>query len=71
MKSACGGFSGWGVVAPQPTPPPPPPPPRRRFCIESQITAGPIWRELTIMKDGDGCLKKADYLGVQVLIKDG
>jgi hypothetical protein len=48
-----------------------PAPPPWRFCIESQITAGSVWRELTIMKHRDGCLKKADYLSVQVLIKDG
>ena len=52
-------------------PTPFPRPPGSRFCIESQITAGSVWRELTIMKDRDGCLKKADYLGAQVLIKDG
>ena len=48
-----------------------PAPPPRRFCIESQITAGSVRRELTIMKHRDGCLKKADYLIVQVLVKDG
>ena len=63
-----GRFEGkdWNGV-----PTPFPRPPGSRFCIESQITAGPVWRELTIMKDGEGCLKKADYLGAQVLIKDG
>ncbi len=56
-----------GVRAPAPFPRPPLP----GSCIESQITAGSVWRELTIMKYGDGCLKKTDYLSVQVLVKDG
>ena len=58
-----------GMAYPPLSPAPPPSPAEVLFRVTDY--AGPIWRELTIMKDRDGCLKKADYLGAQVLVKDG
>ena len=65
-----GRFEGkdWNGV---PTPFSRPPPSPAEVLFRDTDYAGPFWRELTIMKDRDGCLKKADYLGAQVLIKDG